>query len=252
MDTLVDDIGSFPLPTGVKRETYAKAYELARQAILRGQDITRDEYLQKNFVEVVVESFRKKLTTGLDVANFPQHYSGIRQVGDAIHEAMETGSFVVEQDRAFLPEIHVINQHAKLLSEEYGKKILLRVAIFGPIEQYLAEVGPTAYPDVLEGFAETINRFAKNSILNTKYIETKVVSIDEPSLGHSTFTGSPELVRETLEKAGFEFVSADVTMIPQTYTELTDPEAVENMEKLIERLEDHDDVQNVWHNWDEE
>jgi 5-methyltetrahydropteroyltriglutamate--homocysteine methyltransferase len=54
---------------------------------------------------------------------------------------------------------------------------------------------------VLEGFAETINRFSKNSILNTKYIETKVVSIDEPSLGHSGFTGSPELVREALEKA---------------------------------------------------
>ncbi|MCX7772377.1 MAG: YebC/PmpR family DNA-binding transcriptional regulator [Clostridia bacterium] len=59
-------------------------------------------------------------------------------------------------------------------------------------------------------------------------------------------------VRETLEKAGFEFISADVTMIPQTYTKLTEPEAVENMEKLIERLEDHDDIQNIWHNWEEE
>jgi len=53
----------------------------------------------------------------------------------------------------------------------------------------------------LDGFAQTINRFAKNSILNNKYIETKVVSIDEPSLGHSSFSGTPELVRETLEKA---------------------------------------------------
>lgn len=59
-------------------------------------------------------------------------------------------------------------------------------------------------------------------------------------------------VRETFEKAGYEFISADVTMIPQTYTELTDTEAIENMEKLIERLEDHDDVQNIWHNWDQD
>lgn len=59
-------------------------------------------------------------------------------------------------------------------------------------------------------------------------------------------------VREALEKEGLEFESAEITMIPQTYTKLTAPEAVENMEKLLERLEDHDDVQNIWHNWDQD
>ncbi len=157
--------------------------------------------LYENFYKVVLDSFRTKLSSGLDVVNFPQHYSGIKQVGDAIHAAMEKGSFVVDQERAFLPEIYVLNQEAKRLSEEFGKKIQLRVSIFGPIEQYLAEVGATAFPDVLDGFAQTINRFAKNSILNNKYIETKVISIDEPSLGHSSFSGTPDLIRETLEKA---------------------------------------------------
>jgi len=201
MDTLVDDIGSFPLPTGIKRETYNSAYEAAREAIIKGQDPFKDEFIQKNFCSVVVESFKKKIASGLDVTNFPQHYSGIKQVGDAIHAAMATGSFVVDKERAFLPEIYVLNQEAKRLSEETGQKIQLRVSIFGPIEQYLSEVGATAFPDVLDGFAQTINRFAKNSILNNKYIETKVVSIDEPSLGHSSFTGTPELIREMLEKA---------------------------------------------------
>jgi 5-methyltetrahydropteroyltriglutamate--homocysteine methyltransferase len=201
MDTLVDDIGSFPLPSNIKRDTYARAYELAREAIARGKDPAKEEFIKKNFYSVVVDSFRTKLATGLDVVNFPQHYSGIKQVGDAIHAAMENGSFVVDQKNAFLPEIYVLNQEAKQLSEEYGKKIQLRVSIFGPIEQYLAEVGTTAYPDVLDGFAQTINRFAKNSILNNKYIETKVVSIDEPSLGHSSFTGTPELTQEVLEEA---------------------------------------------------
>ena len=141
------------------------------------------------------------MATGLDVVNFPQHYSGTKQVGDAIHAAMEEGSFVVAKEKAFFPEIYVLNKEAKRLSEETGKKIQLRISIFGPIEMYLSEIGATAYPDVLDGFAQTINRFAKNSILNSKYIETKVVSIDEPSLGHSSFSGSPELVREALEKA---------------------------------------------------
>ena len=59
---------------------------------------------------------------------------------------MENGSFVVEQDKAVLPEVHLINQQAKVLSEEFGKKIQLRVSIFGPLEQYLHEVGKTALP----------------------------------------------------------------------------------------------------------
>lgn len=201
MDTLVDDIGSFPLPTAIKRGDYAKAYELAREAIIKHQDPSKDEFIQSNFYNVVVESFKKKLSSGLDVINFPQHYSGLRQVGDPIREANENGSFVVDQENAFLPEIYVLKQEAKRLSEEFNKKILLRVSIFGPIEQYLNLVGSTAYPDVLDGVAQTVNRFAKNSILNNKYIETKVISIDEPSLGHSGFSGSPELTREILEKA---------------------------------------------------
>jgi 5-methyltetrahydropteroyltriglutamate--homocysteine methyltransferase len=201
METLVDDIGSFPLPTGIKREDYAKAYEQARDAIIKGLNPADDSFVKKTFCDVVVESFKVKIRSGLDVVNFPQHFSGLRQVGDTIHAAMEKGSFVVDESAAILPEIYVLNQAAKQLNEEFGKKILLRVSIFGPIEQYLNEVGATAYPDVIDGFAQTINRFAKNSILNNKYIETKAISIDEPSLGHSSFTGTPELIRETLKKA---------------------------------------------------
>jgi len=201
MDTLIDDIGSFPLPQGIKATDYAKAYELAREAILKGQNPNENLFVEKTFCSVVIESFRKKLATGLDVANYPQIYSGMRQVGDAIHEAMTDGTFVVPKERAILPEVYVLNQAAKQLSEEFNKKICLRISMFGPIEQYLSEVGATAYPDVLEGIAQTINHFAKNNILNNKYIETTVVSIDEPSLGHTPFSGSAELIRETLEKA---------------------------------------------------
>ncbi len=201
METLVDDIGSFPLPAGIKRETFASAYEAAREAIINGQDPFKDEFTKTNFCDPVVETFKKKLDSGLDVANYPQMYSGMKQVGDAVHAAMEKGSFVVDKQRAVIPEVYVLNHEAKQLSEQCGKKILLRISIFGPIETYLGEVGATAYPDVLEGFSETINRFAKNSILNSKYIETRAVSIDEPSLGHSSFTGSPELIRQALEKA---------------------------------------------------
>ena len=68
-------------------------------------------------------------------------------------------------------------------------------------------------------------------------------------------TTSPEYfsqVREALENKGYEFIEADVEMVPQTMTKLTDPKHIELMDKLIEHLEDLDDVQNVYHNWDEE
>jgi 5-methyltetrahydropteroyltriglutamate--homocysteine methyltransferase len=201
METLVDDVGSFPLPTNIKRQDYAKAYELAREAIANGREPSENSFVQKVFCETVIESFKKKLASGLDVVNFPQAFSGLRQVGDAIHTAMEKGSFVVDEKQAFLPEVYVINKEAKRLSEEFEKKIALRISIFGPLEQYLHEIGATAYPDVLDGFAKTINLFAKSCILNNKYIETKVISIDEPSYGHSPFTGTPDLIRDTLEKA---------------------------------------------------
>lgn len=56
-------------------------------------------------------------------------------------------------------------------------------------------------------------------------------------------------VRESLEKAGFKYESAEVTMIPQTMVKLEGKPA-ESMLKLMERLEDNDDVQNVYANFD--
>jgi YebC/PmpR family DNA-binding regulatory protein len=56
-------------------------------------------------------------------------------------------------------------------------------------------------------------------------------------------------VREALEKAGFKHESAEVTMIPQTMVKL-DGKQAESMLKLMDRLEDNDDVQNVYANFD--
>ena len=58
-------------------------------------------------------------------------------------------------------------------------------------------------------------------------------------------------VRETLEKAGIEMLEADVTMIPQTWVELTAEEDIKRMNRLLDLLDADDDVQAVYHNWDE-
>ena len=58
-------------------------------------------------------------------------------------------------------------------------------------------------------------------------------------------------VREALEKEGIPMAEADVTMIPQNYVELTDEAAVKSLQKTLDLLEEDDDVQYVYHNWDE-
>lgn len=73
---------------------------------------------------------------------------------------------------------------------------------------------------------------------------------EEDSYEITTAPDDFSAVRETLEAAGIPMASAEVTMIPQTYTELTDEEDIKKMNKLLEMLDDDDDVQNTYHNWD--
>lgn len=58
-------------------------------------------------------------------------------------------------------------------------------------------------------------------------------------------------VRQALEEAGVPMVNAEVTMIPQTYVTLTSADDIKNITKTLDMLDDDDDVQNVYHNWDE-
>ena len=59
-------------------------------------------------------------------------------------------------------------------------------------------------------------------------------------------------VRLKLEEEGIIMASAEVTMIPQTYVELTKEEDIKNIQKTLDLLEEDDDVQDVYHNWSEE
>ena len=58
-------------------------------------------------------------------------------------------------------------------------------------------------------------------------------------------------VRETLEEKQIPMAAAEVTMIPQSYVELTDEQDLYHINKLLSLLEEDDDVQEVYHNWDE-
>ncbi len=74
---------------------------------------------------------------------------------------------------------------------------------------------------------------------------------EEDSFEVLTDPDALEDVRKALEEAGIPMVSAEVTMLPQNYVTLTDETAIKNLQKTLDLLDEDDDVQNVYHNWEE-
>ena len=60
-----------------------------------------------------------------------------------------------------------------------------------------------------------------------------------------------EAVLKALQDGNVPLASAEITMIPQNYVELTDEAAVKSLQKILDLLDEEDDVQPVYHNWDE-
>lgn len=101
-------------------------------------------------------------------------------------------------------------------------------------------------------------------VIEREKLDEEQVMMDALDAGASDFESEDEsfviltepdefsAVREALERKKYSFVSAQVEMLPQNYVTLNDEELKKNMSKLIELLEDNDDVQQIWHNWEDE
>lgn len=76
-------------------------------------------------------------------------------------------------------------------------------------------------------------------------------SEEEDSFEIITDPNDFSVVREALEKQNICMADAEVTMIPQTYVELTEEQDLFNINRILNLLEEDDDVQQVYHNWDE-
>ena len=74
---------------------------------------------------------------------------------------------------------------------------------------------------------------------------------EEDSYEITTAPADFDAVRAALEEAGITMASAEVTMIPQTYVTLTDEADITNIGRILDLLDDDDDVQEVYHNWEE-
>ena len=101
-------------------------------------------------------------------------------------------------------------------------------------------------------------------VLDAEDLDEDTVMMDALDCGASDFEADGDVftiytepddcgkVAAALEAKGYVFASAQVEMVPQNYVKLTDAGDIKNMEKLIDALEDNDDVQNVYHNWEQE
>ena len=75
---------------------------------------------------------------------------------------------------------------------------------------------------------------------------------DGPALEITTDPDAFNDVVKALEEKNYAFVSADISLVPQTYVKLESDEDIKNMEKLLDMLDDNEDVQNTYHNWDQD
>lgn len=98
----------------------------------------------------------------------------------------------------------------------------------------------------------------KKSSMNDEEVEEAVIeagaedfAVEDEYYEVITDIGDFAGVRDALSAKGYEFSMAELRYLPQTMTKLTDEEDIKYMQKLIDLLEDDDDVQNVYHNWEE-
>ncbi len=76
------------------------------------------------------------------------------------------------------------------------------------------------------------------------------LSIEEAHYEIITDVADFDVVRDALSEQGYEFSMAELRYLPQTMTVLTSEEDIKYMNKLIDLMEDNDDVQNLYHNWE--
>jgi len=83
-------------------------------------------------------------------------------------------------------------------------------------------------------------------------IDLGAEDIESDEVGFEIITSVEDFnsVRDGLSEAGYSFAMAELSYIPQNTVTLTDEDDISNMNKMIDLLEDNDDVQDVYHNWD--
>jgi 5-methyltetrahydropteroyltriglutamate--homocysteine methyltransferase len=178
-----DDVGSFPLPQNIDRETFNKFYWIAYKASVNNIDINENRGIIAYYINPLIEAFKYKLNAGVEIINYPQlmdmHNQFLKPITD-----FEIEPGLIEKSKATVSEANIIHKFAQQHYEVTGEPIKLKLCVTGPIELYVKQHKFTIYYDMAVNYAKSVNLFLRNSILNTKVIQTPVISLDEPSFGY--------------------------------------------------------------------
>lgn len=165
---LFDDIGSYPLPSGIKKEWVGVA--------VKNTD--------PKLISILRDSMQQKIDAGVDVPTYPQFQDMNQQfLGIINDESAQDEPLIVRKEKARIMELEAIEEVGAEYYRKNGRKLNVRVCVTGPVELYMKQFGATAYKDVLDAFAISIDRFISNSIDNAKNFRIATISIDEPSIG---------------------------------------------------------------------
>jgi len=165
---LFDDIGSYPLPQGKDRNWVAAAVKNKDPA----------------FKSVLMDTMRQKIEAGVGIPTYPQFQDMNKQFLDIINNESKTDEpFIVKKEYARIVELDAMEEVGAEYYTKTGGKLNIRICVTGPLELYLNQFGGTAYADILNAFATSIDRFIANSMEHAKHFRISTVSIDEPSIG---------------------------------------------------------------------
>lgn len=153
------------------------------------------------FVQPLLQPFKCKLKAGVEIINYPQHMDMMNQFLKPINDyEIEPG--LIKDEKAIIPEMVVIDNFAKEHYEKTGTPLEIKICVTGPIECYIKDHGFTVYKDIAINYSKSINSFIENSIINTKYMKTPLISIDEPSFGYvDLFNAGDEDIIEIFDKS---------------------------------------------------
>lgn len=167
---IFDDIGSYPLPQGITKEWVQKAFSKHSE--------------REKLFQIINAAFQQKIDAGVEAPTYPQYQDMNEQFLSVIRDPENTEElFKVKEKAARIVELEAVQPAAQMYMQSHGEKQNSRVCVTGPLEMYLKEFGGTEYTDILYLLAESVDRFLKNSIENSGYLNISVVSIDEPSIG---------------------------------------------------------------------
>ncbi len=178
-----DDVGSFPLPAHINRQAFEKFYWITYKGLVNKSNIFENRGINIYFIDPFINSFNLKLNAGVQIVNYPQHMDMYNQFLRPLAD-YEIEPNLIDPEKAFIPEMFVLEKFAVEYYERTGNPLNTKLCITGPIELYIKKINYTIYLDMALNFAKSINSFLRKSIINTKYMKTSIVSIDEPSFGY--------------------------------------------------------------------